>query len=263
MSKDRKVPNLERPLGARSLIASLLLRSESGMRAGRLVQWCGLFGVADGTARVALSRMVDRGELTSSGGMYRLAGRVGGRRPAQDWSLSPRLRSWNGDWRLAAVTRTTREATERGALRDAMRRLRMAELREGLWTRPDNVPRASAPEDAWEVAQAQCAWWTGRPDDDPVSLAAALFEPAEWAARAARLRTRLDRTTAGLDSAPEHGIADAFIAGVAALAHVRADPMLPAELGPSAEAGDALRSAYRAYEREFSAALRAWFRAHA
>jgi len=263
MSKDRKVPNLERPLGARSLIASLLLRSEPGMRAGRLVQWCGLFGVSDGTARVALSRMVDRGELTSSAGMYRLAGRVGGRRPAQDWSLNPRLRSWNGEWRLAAVTRTTRDATERGALRDAMRRLRMGELREGVWTRPESVPRASAREDAWQVAQAQCAWWTGRPDDDPASLAATLFEPAEWAARAARLRTRLDRTTAGLDGAPEHRIADAFIAGVAALAHVRADPMLPAELGPSAEAGDALRSAYRAYESEFSAALRAWFHAHA
>src|SRR5690242_13068454 len=67
---------LERPLAPRSLIASLLL----GMRpprmpAGRLVEWCGLFGVAEGTARVALSRMLDRGELTATDGVYELAGR--------------------------------------------------------------------------------------------------------------------------------------------------------------------------------------------
>jgi phenylacetic acid degradation operon negative regulatory protein len=264
MLKDRKVPDLERPLGARSLIASLLLRSQPPrMRAGRLVQWCRLFGVSEGAARVALSRMVDRGELTSSAGMYELAGRVGGRRRAQDWSLNPRLQRWTGDWRLALVTTTTRAATERGALRDAMRRLRMAELREGMWTRPDNVPRASAPADAWDVAHAQCTWWTARPDDDPVVLAATLFDPAEWAGRADRLRVRLDRVTAGLDHAPERRLAEAFAAGAAALAHVRADPLLPAALGPSTDAGDELRVAYRAYETEFSGALRAWFRAHA
>jgi phenylacetic acid degradation operon negative regulatory protein len=264
MSKDRKAQDRERPLGARSLIASLLLRSQPPrMRAGRLVQWCRLFGVSEGAARVALSRMVDRGELTSSAGMYELAGRVGGRRQAQDWSLTPRLQRWTGEWRLAAVATTTRAATERGALRDAMRRLRMAELREGMWTRPDNVPRASAPADAWDIAHAQCAWWTARPDDDPAALAATLFDPAGWAGRADRLRTRLERVTAALDHAPEGRIADAFVAGAAALAHVRADPLLPDALGPSTEAGDALRGAYRAYEAAFSGALRAWFHAHA
>ena len=40
------------------------------------MRWCGLFGVAEGTARVALSRMVDRGELRSGSGVYELAGRV-------------------------------------------------------------------------------------------------------------------------------------------------------------------------------------------
>jgi TetR/AcrR family transcriptional repressor of nem operon len=30
------------------------------MRGSRLVQWCELFGVAEGTTRVALSRMVER-----------------------------------------------------------------------------------------------------------------------------------------------------------------------------------------------------------
>ena len=52
--------------------------------AGRLVEWCGLFGVAGGTARVALSRMVEREELTVSDGVYELAGSLRRRQPAQD-----------------------------------------------------------------------------------------------------------------------------------------------------------------------------------
>ena len=88
MSPERKTTLVEpdlKPLSARSLVASLLLRSRPPRMPGaRLVQWCGLFGVAEGTARVALSRMVERGELYAHDGIYELAGRVAGRRPAQD-----------------------------------------------------------------------------------------------------------------------------------------------------------------------------------
>src|SRR3954454_18658294 len=96
--------SLDRPLTPRSLIASLLLRSQPPrMRAARLVQWCGLFGVSEGTARVALSRMVERGELRATDGVYELVGRVRGRASAQDWSLDPKLQRWRGEWRTAYV----------------------------------------------------------------------------------------------------------------------------------------------------------------
>jgi len=248
-------------LSARSLMLSLLLRSPR-MRGARLVQWCGLFGIAEGTARVALSRMVERGELRSADGTYELAGRVRRRRSAQDWSIEPKLQRWSGEWRIAVVTSAARTAAVRSALRDAMRRVRAAELREGVWTRPDNLPRASAPQDAWDVVDAQCAWWTGTPERDPAALAAELFDPAGWAKEAARLTTGLERVTRLVED-DERNLADAFAAGAAALAHVRGDPLLPAELGPSGVAGDDLRAAYGAYERSFSAALRAWFRSHA
>src|SRR6478672_7599605 len=127
---------LDRPLPARSLVASLLLRTRPPkMRGARLVQWCELFGVSEGTARVALSRMVDRGELRAENGVYELAGRVRGRRDAQDWSLEPNVLAFAGEWRMAIVEPTARDAAERSALRDAMRRLRMGEVREGFWTR--------------------------------------------------------------------------------------------------------------------------------
>jgi phenylacetic acid degradation operon negative regulatory protein len=251
-------PLLERPLSARSLIASLLLRTRPPrMQGSRLVQWCGLFGVAEGTARVALSRMVERGELRTSDGVYELAGRVQSRRGAQDWSLEPTLAPWRGDWRVAVVAPGPRDAVERTALRDAMRRLRYRSLREGVWTRPDNLPRASAPADSWKVADAQCGWWSGRPDGDPVALATELFDSARWSARATALTARLQAVTRAFGD--EGALAAGFVTGAAAVAHLRADPLLPRELEADVIAGKALRGAYRSYEAEFSRAVRAWF----
>jgi phenylacetic acid degradation operon negative regulatory protein len=252
---------LDRPLSARSVIASLLLGMKPpALSARRLVQWCALFGVTEGTARTALSRMVERGELATADGVYELAGRVRRRQPAQEWSLAPEVRAWDGDWLLGVVTAGARSAEDRGALRDAVRRLRMAEVREGVWTRPDNLPRAAAPVDAWKAADEQCGWWTGRPEVDAGALARRLFDPTSWATRARMFRRRLSESTAALD--PERGdrIAAAFVVGAATLAHVRADPLLPIELCGSGWPGDALRDAYHDYQIAFDATARKWFR---
>lgn len=244
---------LERPLTARSIIVSLLLRSpRAGMRGARLVQWCGLFDVAEGTTRVALSRMVERGELVAVDGVYALAGRSQGRRAAQDWSLDPQRLPWTGAWRTAIVTVPARTASERAALRDAMRHLRHAELRDGVWIRPDNLPRASAADEWWSIADEQCDWWTATPHDDPHDL----FDADAWAARAQWLDHRLVTVTPVLDEAR---LADAFVTGAAALAHIRSDPLLPVDLA-SAEPGDQLRAAYRKYESAFSDVVQGWFR---
>jgi phenylacetic acid degradation operon negative regulatory protein len=252
---------LERPLAPRSLIGSLLL----GMRpprmpAGRLVDWCGLFGVAEGTARVALSRMVDRGELVARDGVYELAGQLRARQPAQEWSLAPKLERWNGDWLLGIVGPGARSAGERTALRDAARRLRMVELREGVWCRPHNLPRAAAPTDAWDVADEQCRWWTARPDREAVAAATEHFAPEVWADRARLLERRLRDATDAVNLSDGAAIADAFVVGAAALAHVRADPLLPAELCSRQWPGDALRAGYREYREAFGEAVRGWFR---
>src|SRR5258706_10006109 len=139
MMPERNTGLLDRPLSTRSVIASLLLGMQPPkLAASRLVQWCALFAINEGTARTALSRMVERGELATVDGIYELAGRVRRRQPAQDWSVAPELEPWNGDWLLGVVNPGARRADDRGALRDAVRRLRMAELREGVWARPDN-----------------------------------------------------------------------------------------------------------------------------
>jgi phenylacetic acid degradation operon negative regulatory protein len=250
-----------RPLGPRSLIASLLLRSEPRrMRGARLVQWCGLFGVSEGTARVALSRMVDRGELRADDGMYELAGRVGARRATQDWSLAPTFDPWAGEWALALVSEAGRAAADRTALRAAMRALRYAELREGVWTRPDNLPRASGSAESWAVAEEQCRWWRATPDEDAAALAESLFDARAWTAGAKRAARQLNAATKALARASDRVLADAFVAGAGAVARIRSDPLLPDELGAGAAAGDELRGEYRRYEAAFVPALRGWFR---
>ena len=230
------------------------------MRAARLVQWCGLFGIAEGTARVALSRMVDRGELAAADGTYELAGTAETRRAAQDWSLAPNVLPWDGRWRFGVVDARARAAPERTALRDAMRHLRHGELREGVWCRPDNLPRASAPEAWWRVADEQCAWWMATPAERVDPLTDRLFAPRRWTARTRVLQALLLKVTNALGDRGDDMIAAAFTTGAEVVAHIRADPLLPAELNP-VEPGEEIRTAYREYEAAFADAVRAWFRA--
>jgi phenylacetic acid degradation operon negative regulatory protein len=260
MLPERNGPSVP-PLSARSLVASLLLRTSPPRMPGRrLAQWCGLFDIPEGTTRVALSRMVDRDELRVDGGVYELAGRVGRRRTAQDFSLQPSLLPWDGSWRVAIVEGAARTAAQRGALRDAMRRLRYGALREGVWSRPKNLPRESAPNDAWNVAEAQCSWWTARADDDAMPLAARLFDTAQWARDGRDGARRLTSVTKALLRDDDRTLAEAFVTGAGVVAHLRADPLLPPELCPAQWPGDALRTAYFEFEGAFADALQRWFR---
>jgi len=261
MQGTRNIALLARPLTARSVIASLLLGMHPPrLSAQRLVQWCALFGIAPGTARVALSRMAERGELIADDGTYELVGRVRSRQAAQDWSIEPKLHEWGTRWSLAVVTREARAASARAAFRNAMRRCRYVEVREGCWTRPDNIPRESAPEEQWAIIDAQCSWWNGRPEGDERQMVDELFAPKEWAERARELLDGLVDVTAGLHSGERDNLADAFVAGAATLQHIRNDPLLPRELLPGGWPGRELRSAYGKYQRAFSVSAGEWFR---
>jgi phenylacetic acid degradation operon negative regulatory protein len=141
-----------------------------------------------------------------------------------------------------------------------MRRARLAELREGCWARPDNLPRSAAPDDAWAVIDAQCARWRGVPDGDARAVARELFDPQAWAARARDLMRRTSAATDRLRHDGAGALADAFVLGAATLQHVRNDPLLPSALLPARWPGDDLRAAYREYQQGFAAATAAWFR---
>src|SRR3954465_10125184 len=86
-----------RPLSARSVMASLLLGRRPPRAAGRdLVRWCGLFGIAPGTARGARHRRTSAGELRADDGTYELAGDLARRQEEQQSSLRARRGAWDG-----------------------------------------------------------------------------------------------------------------------------------------------------------------------
>lgn len=250
-----------RPLTARSVIASTLLGMHPPRLSSQLLVRSGeLFGINEGTTRTAISRMVATGELEADDGAYRLAGSLLARQARQDASRRAERRAWDGDWHMAVVVAERRSAAARAELRDAMRRLKVAELREGVWMRPDNLDPDRLPDDRAVVSE-QCTIFTSRSTGDPARLAASLWDLPGWAATANELRRRLGSLGPALEGGDTSVLADAFVVSAAVLRHLLADPLLPPELVPVDWPGDVLRRDYDGYDRAFKDLWREWFRA--
>jgi phenylacetic acid degradation operon negative regulatory protein len=255
MSLDRNT----RPLTARSVLASVLLGTDPPwLPTTQLVRTAGLFGIAEGSARTALSRMVGAGEAVAEDGGYRLAGRLVTRQVRQTASRRAETRSWDGTWELVTVEgEGARAPADRAALRDALGALRLAELREGAWTRPDNLLPDRAP-DALAVAEQWCRWWQGASPTPPPE-ATDLWDLHGWSAVADGLRGDMADLLPTLEAGDPAGLADGFVTSAAVLRHLQADPLLPPALLPDGWPGAALRREYDAYDAAYRAVLRAWF----
>jgi len=223
-----------------------------------------IFGISEGTTRVALSRMVASGELELHDGSYQLAGRLRERQDRQLASRRARHRSWAGAWELVVVTAERRDAASRSALRDAMRRMKLTELREGVWARPDNLDPLRSPDALALVAQ-QCRRFVGAPDTggEDRELAATLWDLDAWAGAATAFERELARSSRALAAHDHDEMAPAFVLSAAVLRHLLADPELPDELVPPDWPGPALRAAYDNYDATFKAVWRDWFRTQA
>jgi phenylacetic acid degradation operon negative regulatory protein len=253
----------EPALSARSVIASTLLGAHPPRLPARLLVRAGeLFGIAEGTTRVALSRMVAAGDLEAEDGHYRLVGSLLlERQDRQSASRHPVTEPWSGRWHLAVVRPDRRDATTRAALRDAARHLRLAELREGIWVRPDNLGHDRLPA-ARAVLDAQCRSFFGDSGEgDDAALAASLWDLPGWAEGAQELRKGLAELIGALDAGEHAVLAPAFTLSAAVLRHLLADPLLPAPLLPDGWPGDDLRADYDRYDAAFTGAWRAWFKA--
>jgi phenylacetic acid degradation operon negative regulatory protein len=241
------------PLTARSVLASALLGEDPPeLPVAHLVHLAGLFGINDNRARVALSRMAAAGEVITDGsGRYRLAGHLLERQNRQSESRRGRSRTWTGEWRLVVVTTSGSSAEERVARRRRLSRARLAEQREGVWLRPDNIDLAPDPASDPEVAV-----YTARPGGDPVTLAADLWDLDGWAHRAGKL---LDRLGQLVPEGPAE-LAPGFELSAAVLRHLQSDPLLPGDLLPATWPGGQLRQSYDRWDRGYRRVLRTWGR---
>ncbi|MEU8852424.1 PaaX family transcriptional regulator C-terminal domain-containing protein [Streptomyces sp. NPDC048564] len=233
-----------RPLSARSVVLSLLLGLHPPeLPVKELVRSVEPFGIAGSTVRAALSRMVAAGDLRRADTVYRLSDRLLERQRRQDDAVHPETLPWDGDWEMVVVTATGRGPAERAELRTELTRLRLAELREGVWLRPANLLRP-LPGDTAQVTQR----YTARPDRPAPVLAASLWTLDAWAGTGRALLTQV---------AHARRPSDRFTAFAAVVRHLLADPVLPPELLPADWPGDRLRAAYADYRRELAEDVRA------
>ena len=251
-----------RPFTARSVVASTLLGSHPPqLSVDVLVRSGALFHLPAGTVRVALSRMVAAGELTTNDGSYALAGHLLLRQSRQDESRRGLLpgAAWNGQWELAAIDTEARSAADRALLRGSMGRLRLAELREGLWMRPANLD-SHRQNVARGMADTACRWFNAQPMDAPSDLAARLWDLSGWQIGAQAVLVELEALFPGLHKSDPQVLPAGFTVNAAVLRHLQADPLLPESLLPRSWAGPRLRSRFEEFDAEFNAVWRTWLR---
>ena len=209
--------------------------------------------MSPGSTRTAVSRMVTRGELIMTpAGKYRLNQRLRQRQRSQEQGRNEQRDHWDGSWRVAVITRPEHDPGQRHLRREGLRQLRLAEQREGVWLRPDNLDIDRAPE-----LDQYCYWYRAIPDRDPKELASELWDLAEWSALARQLTDRVSASTPQLDTAAQQ-LAAGFVLSAAVLRHFHQDPLLPDEILPPDWPGTALRNAYIAFDERFRAHLRDW-----
>jgi len=247
------VQERNKPFTARSVLASALLGMDPPeLPVAQLVRLTGLFGISANRARVALSRMVAAGEATTDGsGTYRLAGRLRERQARQSASRAGSTLPFDGQWWVAVVVTSGSSAETRTARRRSLAHARLAELREGVWMRPDNV-ELGLPEDL----RADVELMTARPRT-PDRLAAMLWDLPAWADRADRLLEEM----AALPPEQPQALAPGFELSAAVLRHLQADPLLPEVLLPVGWPGARLRAEYDRWDALYRTTLRGWSRA--
>jgi phenylacetic acid degradation operon negative regulatory protein len=241
------------PLTARSVLASALLGEDPPvLPVAHLVHLAGLFGINENRTRVALSRMASAGEVTAEGsGRYRLAGHLLDRQGRQAASRRGETRPWEGQWRMVVVTTSGRSADDRSARRGRLAAARLAEQREGVWLRPDNIDLRPDP-----AGDPDVHLFTGVPEGEPAALASRLWDLGGWADRARTLLGAMDSLP------PRHpgDLAPGFELSAAVLRHLQSDPLLPAELLPADWPGPPLRRTYDRWDREYRRVLATWGR---
>jgi phenylacetic acid degradation operon negative regulatory protein len=255
----------DRPLSARSVLASALLgANQARLTVGELVAMASLFGISAGAARTCLWRMVSNEELTSDDGSYALAGRLLERRQRVDEASridDAAARRWDGTWELAIVSLERRPATDRLELRKAATALHLAELREGVWIRPDNLDPQRLPT-LRAVLDQQCTHFHGAATNITADTMRSLFCLDAWAEDARTLvdamREELNATESRTDTTERFTYQ--FALSIAVVRHLQLDPLLPVELIPERWPGRALRETYRRFDDAFKQRMNSAFR---
>jgi phenylacetic acid degradation operon negative regulatory protein len=236
-------------------LLSTLRRGAMPVRA--LVESAALFAIAEGSVRVALTRLLGDGLVErDERGLYRLgraAAPVQGRVAA--WrDLDARLRPWSGDWIGVADGRSATPPS-RASQRRSERALDLCGFRSfarGLALRPDNLAGGVARlrEELVALGLAPGAIVCEVRELDSISDARArkLWDADELVATYRRHRQQLATSTRRLRArSPEVAMAESFRVGGSVLRLLAHDPLLPEPIVAATER-DALVDAMIDYD---------------
>jgi phenylacetic acid degradation operon negative regulatory protein len=224
---------------ARSVVLSVLLGAHPAWAtASELLRLTADFGLRESTVRVALTRLVNSGDLVRSADGYRLSDRLLARQRRQDDAMRPQLKPWDGRWIVLVITTVGTDARTRASMRTILQQRRFGELREGVWLRPDNLA-AELPEAITDRVRVLRAC-----DDAAGELARQLWDLPGWSRTASRL---LDQMSTATDTRGR------FIAAAGMVRHLLTDPVLPAELLPPDWPADSLRDSYFRFADDLAA----------
>ncbi len=224
-------------LTARSVVLSVLLGAHPAWAsASELIRLAADFGIKDSTLRVSLTRLVASGDLIRSADGYRLSDRLLARQRRQDDAMQPRVREWSGRWTTLVITRVGTDARARSVLRTTLAHQRCAELREGVWMRPDNLGVDLDPDLRARLRVLRAD------DDKPIELTRYLWDLPGWTRTGGELLAAM---------AAADDVSGRFVVAAAIVRHLLTDPVLPDELLPAGWPGAALRTAYADFAAEF------------
>jgi len=223
---------------ARSVVLSVLLGAHpASATSAELLRLTAGFDIKETAMRVALTRLVAAGDLVRSAAGYGLSERLLARQRRQDEALNPLTRPWGGNWLAVVVTSIGCDARTRTALRSGLSERRFAELREGIWMRPNNID-----VDLGADLGTRTRMLTAR-DQQPAELAGKLWDLTGWAHTGHQL-------LAQMADAPD--VPGRFAIAAAMLRHLRRDPVLPPELLPPDWPGERIRSRYADFVDELT-----------
>jgi phenylacetic acid degradation operon negative regulatory protein len=229
-----------------------------------LVAVASLFGISAGAARTCLWRMVSNGELTGDDGSYALAGRLSERRQRVDEAsrIDDPARVWDRTWELAVVALERRSASDRLELRKAAMALHLAELREGVWIRPDNLDPQRFPTFR-AVLDRQCTHFHNAATDITADKVRSLFSLGGWADDA---RVLIEAMNVALNASTRDESTESFTSefglSIAVVRHLQLDPLLPVEFTGDRWPGHILRSTYRRFDHAFKRRITALSAGH-
>jgi phenylacetic acid degradation operon negative regulatory protein len=251
-----------RPVNTRAVLAAALLgAAEPELPVAHLVAIASLFGISPGAARTSLWRMVTDGELTTDKATYALAGRLLDRRNQVDTAARTEHGpgTWDGTWDLAIVAADRRAAMDRIGLRKAAAALHLAEIREGTWTRPNNLDPERLPA-ARAVVDQQCTHFRSATAEISPDTAADLFGLHAWAQTTdpflGAMRREIDAAHYTYEDSTA-ALSHQFTLSIAVVTHLERDPLLPLELLPVRWPAEELRLAYRDFDHHFQRTMNA------